>query len=197
MEKGLVTAHGVTIEAGALLADVTLRPVTSADAAALCAAYVANREHLRPWEPRRPEPFFTVEGQAERLAGLLGQLAEGSVVPWVLVSAEGEIVGTITLSGISRGPFCSAYLGYWIAADQQNRGLASAAVERVCRIARDTVGLHRIEASTLLDNTGSQRVLEKCGFDAIGTAPRYLHIDGAWRDCRLFQRILHDRDPAL
>ncbi|MGW2726036.1 GNAT family N-acetyltransferase [Streptomyces sp. NPDC001494] len=172
-----------------------LRPLAADDAVALAAAYVRNRAHLEPWEPVRPEVFFTAGGQAVRIAGLLRQRAEGSVVPWVFEAADGRIVGAITLSGISRGPFCSSHLGYWVAADQQNKGLASAAVEQVCRIARDTVGLHRIEASTLTCNTGSQRVLAKCGFTPIGLAPRYLHINGAWRDCRLFQRVLHDHAP--
>jgi ribosomal-protein-alanine N-acetyltransferase len=39
-------------------------------------------------------------------------------------------------------------------------------------------------------------VLAKCGFSQIGTAPNYLHIDGAWRDCHLFQRILNSREPG-
>ncbi|MEU7422106.1 GNAT family protein [Streptomyces sp. NPDC040750] len=184
------------IETEEIAAGITLRPLARGDVDELCAAYVANRKHLQPWEPVRPESFFTGAGQAERVHGLLRQFAEGLALPLVLAEADGRIAGTATLTGIVRGPFCSAYLGYWVAADRQNRGLASAAVRRICRTARDTVGLHRIEASTLLDNTGSQRVLEKCGFAPIGTAPDYLHINGAWRDCRLFQRILHDRDPA-
>ncbi|MGW4564649.1 GNAT family N-acetyltransferase [Streptomyces sp. NPDC004561] len=185
------------IDEGEIAAGVTLRLVAGADAGALSAAYTENRAHLRPWEPVRPDFFFTPEGQAERVEGLLRLFAEGAAVPFVLQEADGRIVGAVTLTGISRGPFCSAYLGYWVAADQQGRGLASAAVRRVCRIARDVVGLHRIEASTLVGNAGSQRVLAKCGFEQIGTAPNYLHIDGKWRDCRLFQRILHDHDPAL
>jgi ribosomal-protein-alanine N-acetyltransferase len=175
---------------------VTLRPAESSDAAALAAAYVENRKHLAPWEPRRPEDFFTVEGQRIRLEERLGQFAEGRLVPWHF-EAEGRIVGAITLTGIVLGPFRSAYLGYWIAADLQGRGLATAAVERVSRIARETVGLHRIEATTLVDNAGSQRVLEKCGFEPIGLAPRYLHVDGEWRDHRMFQKVLHDDDPQL
>jgi ribosomal-protein-alanine N-acetyltransferase len=177
---------------------VILRPIAVDDAKALSAAYVAGRRHLEPWEPVRPESFFTVEGQTERIDGLLRQAADGSMVPLVMESArDGRIVGAITLSGISLGPFCSSYVGYWVAGDQQGRGLASAALERVCEIARDVVGLHRIEASTLIENTTSQRVLKKCGFETIGDAPQYLHINGEWRDSRLFQRILHDRDPAL
>ncbi|MGA5352598.1 MULTISPECIES: GNAT family N-acetyltransferase [Streptomyces] len=174
---------------------VRLRLVTPEDAEALHSAYVANREYLAPWEPRRPDSFFTVEGQAERIGEQLRQLSERRAVPWVLDS-DGTIIGTITLSGMAFGPFCSAYLGYWVAADRQNRGLASAAVASVCRAARDTIGLHRIEATTLLDNAPSQRVLRKNGFEPIGMAPRYLHINGEWRDHRLFQRVLHDGPPA-
>ncbi|MGW4437938.1 GNAT family N-acetyltransferase [Streptomyces sp. NPDC004596] len=187
--------HVDDLDGAELAGGAVLRPLAADDAPALAAAYVRNRAHLERWEPVRPEAFFTAEGQAERVDGLLRQLAEGAVAPWLLEAPDGRVVGAVTLSGISRGPFCSSCLGYWVAADQQNRGLATAAVREVCRIARDTVGLHRIEASTLTGNTGSQRVPAKCGFEPIGLAPRYLHINGAWRDCRLFQRVLHDHAP--
>jgi ribosomal-protein-alanine N-acetyltransferase len=35
-------------------------------------------------------------------------------------------------------------------------------------------------------NVASLRVVEKLGFTRIGLAPRYLHIDGQWRDHLLF-----------
>ncbi|MFJ5032907.1 GNAT family N-acetyltransferase [Streptomyces sp. NPDC088560] len=168
-----------------------LRLVSVSDAEALHAAYVANREYLAPWEPRRPDSFFTVAGQAERTAERLSEFTERRLVPWVLES-DGTIVGTVTLTSLVFGPFRSASLGYWVAADRQGRGLAGAAVASVCHTARDVIGLHRIEATTLLDNVPSQRVLAKNGFEPIGMAPRYLHINGEWRDHRLFQRILHD-----
>ncbi|MEU9097305.1 GNAT family protein [Streptomyces sp. NPDC048361] len=184
----------MTVPAELLHHDVLLRILTPNDADALCRAQVTNRAHLRPWEPRRPERFFTVEGQAERIAVLLKEFGEGRAVPWVL-EKDGDVVGAFTLSGVVLGPFRSASLGYWVAADQQGRGLAGAAVGRVCAAARDVVGLHRVDACTLLDNHASQRVLAKNGFELFGMAPRYLHIDGEWRDHRMFQRILHDEAP--
>ena len=36
------------------------------------------------------------------------------------------------------------------------------------------------------ENTASLRVVEKLGFTEIGYAPGYLHIDGDWRDHKLF-----------
>ncbi|MER5802108.1 GNAT family N-acetyltransferase [Streptomyces mirabilis] len=59
------------------------------------------------------------------------------------------------------------------------------------------MGLHRIEASTLIENTTCQRALKKYGFEMIGDALQYLHINGEGWDSRLSQRILHDRAPAL
>ncbi|WP_228984865.1 GNAT family N-acetyltransferase, partial [Streptomyces sp. DH12] len=36
------------------------------------------------------------------------------------------------------------------------------------------------------ENGPSRRVVEKLGFRAEGLRPRYLHIDGAWRDHLVF-----------
>ncbi|MFI9723198.1 GNAT family N-acetyltransferase [Streptomyces sp. NPDC052396] len=179
----------------ALTPSVVLRPVTVEDAPALARAYDTNRDHLRPWEPRRPESFFTAEGQAARLTDLLELRRAGRVMPWVLADQDGRIVGVVNLNNIVRGAFHSTNLGYWVAAGLAGQGLGTAAVRAACRAAHEQLLLHRVEAGTVLSNTASQRVLAKAGFELIGTAPRYLHIDGEWRDHYLYQRILGDHDP--
>jgi ribosomal-protein-alanine N-acetyltransferase len=49
-----------------------------------------------------------------------------------------------------------------------------------------TLGLHRIEVAIRPENTASLRVVEKLGFRVEGKSPRYLHIDGDWRDHIVF-----------
>jgi ribosomal-protein-alanine N-acetyltransferase len=97
------------------------------------------------------------------------------------------VVGRITLSEIVRGPFQSASLGYWLAEAATGRGLATAAVREIERVAFEELGLHRIQAGTLLHNVRSQRVLDRAGFVRYGVAPAYLHIAGEWRDHALYQ----------
>ncbi|GGO60505.1 GNAT family N-acetyltransferase [Nonomuraea cavernae] len=178
------------------LADgVVLRPVAADDAEALAEAYTRNREHLRHWDPDRPDEFFTPEGQAARVKDQLEQRSTGRLVPYVLADGD-TVVGCLNLNDIVLGPFRNAHLGYWVDARYNGRGLATAATLVACRVADERLRLHRIQAGTLLDNAASQRVLVKAGFEPIGVAPRYLHIDGAWQDHRLFQRILNERPPG-
>ncbi|MFC8125878.1 GNAT family N-acetyltransferase [Streptomyces sp. NPDC057302] len=181
-------------ESARITPDVVMRPAAIEDADALARARLRSRAHLEPWEPSRPEDYFTSRAQAARLRDQLEECRAGRAAPWVL-DREGDIVGSVTLSTIVLGPLRSGSLGYWIDVDHVGKGLATAAVAYACESADRELGLHRVDAGTLLDNVPSQRVLAKCGFEEYGVAPAFLHINGAWRDHRLFQRILNDRTP--
>ena len=163
------------------------RRITLGDAPAIAELLRANREFLAPWEPIRPEGYTTVDGQREVVRAALEQHEQGSTLPHVIVDDSGRVVGRITLNDITRGPFQSCSLGYWLSAAENGRGLATAAVHDMMRVAFEELRLHRIEAGTLLHNVRSQRVLERNGFVRFGIAPEYLKIAGAWQDHVLFQ----------
>jgi [ribosomal protein S5]-alanine N-acetyltransferase len=164
-----------------------IRPVRPEDAGELAALYRANRDFLAPFEPERPADFFTAKGQVGRLER---QLADDTH-PFAIVD-EDAIAGTINLFGIVRDSLQSGTIGYWVDVARNGRGLATGAVGEILAYAFGDLGLHRIEASTLVDNAPSQRVLEKNGFERIGLARSYLHIAGGWRDFVLFQRLEDD-----
>ena len=170
-----------------------IRPLGEGDASALAAAYVRNREHLAPWDPKREDWFFTERGQRADVEAKLAMAGQGLVVPW-LVMHGADVVGRVNLNNIVRGVFQNASLGYWVDHAHTGRGLASAAVRFAVERA-DALGLHRLEAGTLVHNVASQRVLTRTGFEQYGVAPAYLYINGRWQDHHLYQRILHDR-PA-
>lgn len=165
-----------------------VRLLEASDASFLAAAYAANKEHLAPWEPKRSDDFFTVEHQRKIIDIKLAHHAGGYELPWVLV-ADHHIIGCLTLAGIVRGSFLSANLGYWVDRTYNGLGIGSAAVAFAVREAKE-IGLHRVQAATLLHNMGSQKILEREGFKEIGVAPAYLEIAGSWQDHRLYQRIL-------
>jgi [ribosomal protein S5]-alanine N-acetyltransferase len=164
---------------------VRIRPVRTDDASALSAVYRANRRFLAPWEPVREDTFFTALGQRERLEGIRNGYP-------CVIEHDGQIVGMVSLSAIERGPAQTANLGYWVAQAMNGRGVATRAVGLMIDTAFGELGLHRLQAGTLVHNTGSQKVLERHGFERIGLARAFLQIAGRWQDHILFQRISGD-----
>ncbi len=165
------------------------RLIAPGDAPVLAELVRTNREFLAPWEPVRGEEYFTEAGQRASIGASLAERERGRGLPCVIVDRDGAVVGRVNLNNIVRGAFQSASLGYWIAEAAGGRGVATAAVRDIVRVAFAELGLHRIQADTLEHNVASQRVLERNGFVRIGHAPRYLKIAGRWQDFILHQLV--------
>ena len=171
---------------------IRLRLVEHGDAEAYAAAYDANRAHLARWDPVRDESFYTVEWHRGLVAQYLRDHADRRAARFVLAHEDGRILGVANINNVVRGAFYSADLGYWVDSSLTGRGVMSRAVAMLIEYARTELGLHRLQAGTLLDNAASQRVLLRNGFEQFGMAPKYLRIAGEWQDHLLFQRILSD-----
>ena len=165
----------------------TTRLLHPDDAPALARMEQEDRGFFAPWGPAREESWFTVQGQRAEVLLKLEQHRLGLTVPHVVLDDDGAIVGRINLNNVVRGAFQSCSVGYWIRSAANGRGHATAAVATMLRVAFDDLGLHRVEAGTLVHNAGSQRVLERNGFTRYGLAPQYLRIAGRWQDHVLFQ----------
>ena len=166
-----------------------IRLVSLDDVAELSELIRANIAHLRPWQPARDEDYFTEKRQFELAKRALKNYESGASVPFVIESSRAEILGRLTLSGVTRGALQSCALSYWVRADRLQEGHATRAVQEAVVIAFKTLGLHRMQAETLPENRASQIVLERAGFALFGMAPKYLRINGDWRDHFMFQLL--------
>ena len=165
------------------------RLIAEQDAPRLAHLLVGSREFLAPWEPVRGEEWFTVEGQRDAVGLALERHRQGLALPHVVLDEAGQVAGRVMLESIVRGAFQSCNLGYWLAEPATGRGLATAAVREMTALAFTELGLHRVQADTVVENVRSQRVLARCGFVRYGTAPTYLHIAGRWQDCHVHQLL--------
>jgi ribosomal-protein-alanine N-acetyltransferase len=92
------------------------------------------------------------------------------------------IVGMFELSGIVRGFFQNAYLGYWVGAPYARQGYMTEGMRLLFRYAFGHLKLHRLEANIQPDNRASIALARRTGFRREGFSPRYLKIGGRWRD---------------
>jgi [ribosomal protein S5]-alanine N-acetyltransferase len=169
---------------------LALRPPRTTDVPELRRVLRGNDAYLRPFSAA-PLPGDDPTSLASITRSVLRHRREwrrGQAFVLYLTPRDGEgrIVGRIALGGILLGAFRNAYLGYWIDAGYQGRGLMTEAVRATTTFAFQSAGLHRVQAAVMPQNVASQRVLEKAGYRREGLAERYLCIAGRWEDHLLY-----------
>lgn len=164
---------------------VLLRPLVVEDFAAWREVRRRNAGWLLKWEPRRlpgaPDPVGNRDAFAVRCGARQRERQLGTGFGYGIF-VEGHFAGEINLSIVQRGPFQSAYVGYWIDEARAGQGLMPEALLCLCQAAFDQLHLHRLQISIIPRNKASRRVVEKLGIRDEGVAQRYLEIDGVWED---------------
>jgi len=152
-----------------------------------------NSEWLRPWEATLPPGSDPGPATFTGLVKALSRQArEGRMLPWLVWFEPGgdrnsaQLAGQLTVSGIVGGSASWAQIGYWVDQRLAGRGIIPTAVALAADYCFQTMGLHRIEIAIRPENVRSLRVVAKLGFRPEGLRPRYLHIDGDWRDHLVF-----------
>ncbi len=102
------------------------------------------------------------------------------------------MAGVINFSQIVRGLFQSSYLGFYAFRPASGQGIMCEGLELALRYYFETLGLHRIEANVQPNNARSLALVKRLGFRYEGFSPKYLFIDGAWRDHERFALTAED-----
>ncbi len=163
---------------------VVLRTLTENDFDGWSEVRTRCHDWLVPWEPRvagtalPPEDYRNFAARCS-LRERERQLGTGFGFG---IFVGGRFAGELTLSSIQRGPFQSAFIGYWIDEAQAGHGYVPEAVVACLRFAFGDLALHRVEISIIPRNAASRRVVEKLGIRLEGIAERLLSIDGVWED---------------
>ncbi|MFI1207391.1 GNAT family N-acetyltransferase [Streptomyces sp. NPDC020802] len=142
-----------------------LTRLNAGHAPAVLAFELANRTYFAASIPDRGDEFF--EQFTDGYNAMLAEQEDGACVFYALVAEDGSVVGRFNLYDLEDG---TARLGYRVAEHVAGRGVATATVRELCRMATVRHGLRTLRAATSHDNAPSQRVLIKAGFVPVGPA---------------------------
>jgi ribosomal-protein-alanine N-acetyltransferase len=147
-------------------------------APAVLAFELANRAYFSAFISDRGDEFF--DQFTERYSALLADQDAGHGAYYVLVAADGSVLGRFNLIIAGDG---TAELGYRLAQHVAGRGVATATVRELCRLAAARHGLRTLRAAVSSENIASQKVLTKAGFVPVGPAgPAHLGgKSGTWK----------------
>ena len=141
-----------------------------------------------------PHPY--PDGAAETwIAWQLQEWAGSRRATWAITRrTDGLLLGAIDL--FFRPARRQAGAGYWVGRDHWGQGIASEALAAVMACGFDQFGLHRIEASHLVRNPASGRVMAKAGMRLEGTLRESMLCRGRFEDMSHWAALAHDARPA-
>ena len=119
---------------------------------------------------------------------------------WVEVgSKEGAFVRAITFNGVFCGVIGvytkaaeyahAAELGYWVAQEHWNKGIASKAVADFTELVFATTDIQRLYAVVSAPNLASIQVMNKAGYSLEGILRKSVQKQGQFYDEHLFAKI--------
>lgn len=142
-----------------------LQQLHAGHAPAVLAFELANRAYFAASVSDRGDEFF--DHFTDRHSALLAEQEAGTGAFYVLVAEDGPVLGRFNLYDFTDG---TAELGYRVAEHAAGRGVATATVRELCRLAAARHGLRVLRAATSRDNVASRKVLTKAGFVPVGPA---------------------------
>jgi [ribosomal protein S5]-alanine N-acetyltransferase len=143
---------------------------------------------------RLHRPWVTAPDTPEAFEGYLRRARRADHACFLICRAEdGEIAGVVNISAIVRGAFQSGFLGYYAFTPHARKGYLREGLELTVRYAFAELDLHRLEANVRPENVASVQLIRSLGFEPRSRSPRYLFLDGAWRDHVGYVRL---REPA-
>ena len=142
-----------------------LKPLHAGHAPAVLAFELANRTYFAASVSDRGDDFFA--RFTDRYNARLAEQEAGICAFYVLVAEDGSVLGRFNLVDIEDR---TADLGYRVAQHVTGRGVATATVRELCRLAASRHGLRTLRAAAAHENAASQKVLTKAGFVPVGPA---------------------------
>ncbi|MFH9865526.1 GNAT family N-acetyltransferase [Streptomyces lydicus] len=142
-----------------------LKRLHAGHAPAVLAFELANRAYFAASISDRGDDFF--DQFTDRYNASLAEQQAGICAFYVLIAEDGSVLGRFNLYDVEDG---TARLGYRVAERVAGRGVATASVRELCRMAIARHGLRTLRAATSHDNVASQKVLAKAGFVPVGPA---------------------------
>ena len=114
--------------------------------------------------------------------------ANGKIFAYSLIlKATNRLIGSIDLHNIDNDNY-KAEIGYWLAQQENGKGLMSRAVKLIEKTAFE-LGFHRIELEIQKDNLSSIRVAEHNNYKFEGTHKDALYKYGQFYDKLVFAKI--------
>ncbi len=135
----------------------------------------ASKDYHRPWV------FPAIDMRRYKL--YLERVTNGRTYGYFVGRNDDDrLTGVININDLVMVGFRSGSLGYYVDMELAGQGYMTEALALVLDQAFTTLDLNRLEANVQPANAASIALVRNLGFRKEGFSPKFLEIDGIWRD---------------
>jgi [ribosomal protein S5]-alanine N-acetyltransferase len=169
------------------LGEIVLREILATDA----------QDYLDYMNRNEMEGFLTKENRPQTIEKALEEVQYwGSLFPakrsiyWAIALKEtNQMIGTAGFNHISFAN-SRAEISYDLNPDYWGKGVMLKSIKGILHFADFGLALVRIQATVIIDNEKSIKVLERCGFEKEGFMKKYEVVEGEHKDYYMFGRVV-------
>lgn len=155
--------------------------------------HIKNKRHLARWEAVKPDDYYTRRYTFALIRHEAKQFMQAKEIAFWLFDRDkndGKVIGRISVFGIIPGNYSTAIVGYKIDEDYQGKGYACEAMQAVERFLYEELGIRRLEALILPENTRSAALVKRLGYSFESEAKQIVEVAGIRRDHMRYYKIL-------
>lgn len=168
--------------------DIGIRPFESKDVAPFYDAAIESFEHMHEFMPWCHSKYSMQESR-DWVESRKISVKNNNEHSFIIYSKEdNELLGGVELNQINQAHQIGN-LGYWVRKKALKRGVATRATLLLASYGFNTMGLTRLEITTLVNNIPSRKVAENTGAKYEGILQNRLVLNGTPVDACMFSLI--------
>lgn len=145
----------------------------------------ANNPDIAKWLTNQfPHPYSKEDAEA-----YIDSVLNDNPQKVFAIEVNGEAVGSVGIFPQSDIHEKSAEIGYWLSEKYWGNGIITKVIAEIVAYGFETFDIVRIYARPFSTNKGSQRVLEKAGFELEARLKKALYKNGEYMDELIYSTI--------
>lgn len=107
----------------------------------------------------------------------------------IALKDSNQLIGTAGFNIIS-GTHLRAEISYDLDYSYWGKGIMLKTIKAILKFAESALGIVRVQATVIIDNERSIKVLERCGFKREGILKKYEIVEGQHKDYYMYARVV-------
>lgn len=169
------------------LGDLVLRRIEMSDAGRYFDYMSDDRMAGFLTKENRPEDSAKAEQELKYWQSLFD--TKRSIYWCIALKENNMMVGTAGFNGILMG-HDRAEISYDLDPEYWGNGLMLKSIKGILNYSDVILGLKRVQATVIIDNERSIKLLERCGFDREGYLKKYEIVEGEHKDYYMYARVV-------